>query len=208
MRHILKINGKAFKPLGTALLDGRTVAIARKFRSREAVQLLPASFAVRCEPLICVSRSRTTTNGVEITSNSDIILGSEFFCLPQLLSESVATILCVDDEDACLQARKLLLEAHGYRVLQAKDGAAGLALFETNHIDLVITDHLLPGMRGAELAKRMKQIKPSVPVAVLTGLSEPPQGIEYADCFLVKGDDVREQLRKIADLLRSSSQLN
>jgi CheY-like chemotaxis protein len=116
-----------------------------------------------------------------------------------------ATILCVDDEESGLQLRKLLLESNGYTVLTASDSEAALALFQTNTIDLVITDHLLPKIPGTELARRMKQLKPTVPIALLSGFPEPPDDSQHVNCCIVKGEEPIAVLRKIAELLSSAA---
>ena len=120
------------------------------------------------------------------------------------MREQPATILCVDDEEPALQVRKMVLEAQGYRVLGASCAEAALELFCTNHVDLVITDHLLSTVTGTELARRMKQLKPTVPIALLTGLPEPPEGAQHADCYLAKGGDLESLFHKISELIRSN----
>jgi CheY-like chemotaxis protein len=115
-----------------------------------------------------------------------------------------ATILCIDDEEPGLRVRKLVLEAQGYIVLATTSAEECLQLFRDNDIDLVLSDHLLPTLTGTELAQRMKQIKPAVPIALLTGLPEPPSGMEYADCLIVKGEDINVFLRKVSELLSGS----
>jgi CheY-like chemotaxis protein len=72
------------------------------------------------------------------------------------------------------------LEGQCYRILEATTAEIALELFKLNDIDLVITDHLLSTIRGTELARQLKQLKPSVPLALLTGLPDAPDGIEYA----------------------------
>ena len=64
-------------------------------------------------------------------------------------------ILCIDDEVATLALRSLVLRSAGYEVLSAADGAAALELFRGVQVDLVITDHLLPGLTGTQLAAEM-----------------------------------------------------
>ena len=107
----------------------------------------------------------------------------------------------MDDEQTGLTARRLLLSIAGYTVLTATSGNAALRLFRCNHVDLVITDHLLPDFPGAELASRMKQLKPEVPVVLLTGLVDPPVGFEHADLLLTKGMTPQEFLAEIAKLV-------
>ena len=96
-------------------------------------------------------------------------------------------ILCVDDDHTALTVRRLLLSNAGYRVLEATTAKAALGLFNGNHVDLVITDHLLPDGTGAEMTFKMKRLKPDVPVVLLTGWMERPPGYDHADLFLTKG---------------------
>jgi CheY-like chemotaxis protein len=92
----------------------------------------------------------------------------------------------VDDEPTGLTARRLLLSVAGYTVLTANSGSAALKLFGCNHVDAVITDHLLPDLTGAELTSEMKRLKPEVPVVLLTGMVDLPPGYELADLVLTK----------------------
>ena len=113
-------------------------------------------------------------------------------------------ILCVDDEQTGLTARRLLLSIAGYTVLTATSGTTALRLFNCNHVDLVITDHVLPDFTGAELACHMKQRKPEIPILLLTGLVEPPPGVQYADLLLTKGMMPQEFLNEVAKMLSKS----
>ena len=114
---------------------------------------------------------------------------------------NVSVILCVDDETTGLTARRLLLSIAGYTVLTATSCNNALKLFGCNHVDLVITDHLLPDSTGAELASEMKRRKPEVPILLLTGLVELPPGYEDVDLRLTKGMTPPEFLAEIAKLL-------
>lgn len=114
---------------------------------------------------------------------------------------NVLVILCVDDEQTGLTARRLLLSIAGYTVLTATSGTAALRLFNCNQVDLVITDHLLPDFTGAELAHHMKRRKPEVPIVLLTGLVDPPPGSEQADLLLTKGMMPQEFLAEVAKVL-------
>jgi len=110
-------------------------------------------------------------------------------------------ILCVDDDPTGLTARRLLLSIAGYTVLAAASAEIALRLFGCNHVDLVITDHLLPDLTGAELVSELKGLKPEVPVVLLTGLIDPPPGFEQADLLLTKGMTPPEFVAKIAQVL-------
>lgn len=98
-------------------------------------------------------------------------------------------------------ARRLLLSIAGYTVLTATSGKIALRLFSCNHVDLVLTEHLLPDLNGAQLASEMKRLKPEVPIVVLTGLAEPPSAFEYTDLLLTKCMTPPEFLAAIAKLL-------
>jgi len=114
---------------------------------------------------------------------------------------SKPVILCVDDEPAGLIARRLVLSTAGYAVLTAASGAIALRLLTCNQVDLVVTDHLLPDLSGVDLISSMKQLKPDVPIILLTGLVDPPPGFEKADMLLTKGITPPEFLAEIERLL-------
>ena len=112
-----------------------------------------------------------------------------------------SVILCVDDDAAALRVRALVLSSAGYEVVSASNVNEALGILRTRPVDLVITDHLLPGATGAELAAHIKRHKPNIPVALLSGFSEPPEGAEYADAYLQKGMGVPEFLAAVRNLL-------
>jgi CheY-like chemotaxis protein len=114
------------------------------------------------------------------------------------------TILCIDDEPAALKLRTLLLEQAGYKVIPAANAHTALQLFESQIIDLVISDHLQPDMAGAELTRQMKLERPFVPVMLFSGVTDVPDGASHADLFLSKAEGPVALLGKVADLLRCS----
>ena len=110
-------------------------------------------------------------------------------------------ILCVDDDPTALFVRRLLLSTAGYAVLTASGVEAAQGLFDCNHVDLVITDHLLPDGTGAELVLQMKRVRPEMPAVLLTAWGDMPQGYEHADRLLSKGMTPEDFLREVASLL-------
>jgi CheY-like chemotaxis protein len=82
-------------------------------------------------------------------------------------------ILVVDDESAVRDIATLTLESHGYRVLQAQDGADGVAVYAQNAKDirLVISDHDMPVMNGAAMIRSLERINPEVRVLCASGLA-------------------------------------
>lgn len=115
----------------------------------------------------------------------------------------MALILAVDDESSGLYFRKLILEHAGHTVLSTTAVDEALSLFAKNPIDLVITDHLLGRQTGTEMAQQMKQMKPAVPIILLSGTSSLPEPLLHADAFLSKSEGP-EQLLELSQQLLSS----
>jgi signal transduction histidine kinase len=111
------------------------------------------------------------------------------------LAPDIATILCIDDEATGLLPRKLLLESAGHRVLEARSGPEGIRLFQSEKVDAVILDYWMSGMKGTTVASELKRINPTVPVIVLSGMSDlPGEAAGVVDQWLIKGSLRAEQL--------------
>ena len=80
-------------------------------------------------------------------------------------------ILVVEDEVIAAQTLQTVLTVDGHSVDLAKDGQQGLAMFQADHYDLVITDFRLGSMDGLELAAAVKEYSPSTPVVLITAYS-------------------------------------
>jgi CheY-like chemotaxis protein len=111
-------------------------------------------------------------------------------------------LLCIDDAEVALRVRKLILADAGYRVLTALSGEEGLDLFKGNAVDLVIADHFLSDKTGVEIAAEMKELKPEVPILIVSAAAEAPSGLEFLDGFLSKGEGPDALLDAIARLLK------
>jgi two-component system, OmpR family, response regulator CpxR len=111
------------------------------------------------------------------------------------------TLLCVDDNQTALQVRKLVLESAGYSVLAANNFVTAMELFSSSAVDLVLSDHVLEDGTGTELAAAIRKLKPYVPIAIISGLVDEPEGMEHADLFICKTDSPPQVLEKIAELL-------
>jgi len=96
-------------------------------------------------------------------------------------------ILCVDDNEQALSIRKFLLETRGYRVLVSLVPEEALERFRQGGIDLVLSDLNMPRMDGNELARRMKEIAPEVPILLMSGCVKAFDRATCADYFLPKG---------------------
>ena len=111
-------------------------------------------------------------------------------------------ILCVDDEVVGLRVRKILLERAGYQVLTAADGNSGMELFATQPIDAVVLDYAMPGMHGGDVARRMRQTKPKVPILLLSAyVGLPDEVSSLVDVYMTKGEGAPALLDKLGNLL-------
>jgi CheY-like chemotaxis protein len=115
------------------------------------------------------------------------------------------TILCVDDEDLPLALRRLVLEKQGYKVLTAQSAAEAIEVLDTRHVDLVLTDQLMPGGTGTDLTKRVKKAWPHMPVILISGVNEIPADAKYADLFISKVEGPKAMCRKIAGVFERYS---
>jgi CheY-like chemotaxis protein len=117
------------------------------------------------------------------------------------MSASGITILCIDDDPSAVMIRRLVLVSAGYEVVTATDGNEALRLFNERNVDLVISDHFLRGTTGGEIAAKMKAIKPGIPIVIISGFPERPDGTEHADVFIEKGGPPPAMLAVVAELL-------
>jgi two-component system alkaline phosphatase synthesis response regulator PhoP len=117
----------------------------------------------------------------------------------------VAKILVVDDEPSIVRLVKSYLEAEGYQVLTASDGATGLKSALANKPDLVVLDIMLPGMDGLEVLSRLRE-ESSVYVILLTAKTEEMDkvvGLSVgADDYVSKPFSPRELTARVKAALR------
>lgn len=111
-------------------------------------------------------------------------------------------ILCVDDEPNSLILRKLVLEKAGYSVLTAGSVAQAMDIFSSQAVDLVLSDQLMPGETGTELARRIKVRSPHIPVLLISGVNETPLDADAADLFMSKVEGPVAMCEKISSLLQ------
>jgi len=87
-----------------------------------------------------------------------------------------ATVLLIDDNAVQAATRQTILKRAGYFVIAVLSPERALEQFRNNEypakIDLVITDHLMPGMNGAEFVTKVREFAPDVPVLVISGMEE------------------------------------
>jgi class 3 adenylate cyclase/CheY-like chemotaxis protein len=117
------------------------------------------------------------------------------------------TALAVDDEPANLRLLDAILTPRGYRVLTAPSGAEALALLETEDVDLVLLDIVMPGMDGHEVCRRIRSAPETefLPVVMITasGSEQRLAALQSgADDFVTKPFDKSELLARVASLAR------
>jgi PAS domain S-box-containing protein len=80
-------------------------------------------------------------------------------------------VLLVDDEDVVRKSTAAMLAELGYQVTEADSAEAALPLLGDG-IDLLVTDHLMPGMSGADLVRQAQALRPGLPALIITGYAE------------------------------------
>ncbi|RPH39281.1 MAG: response regulator, partial [Desulfobulbaceae bacterium] len=113
-------------------------------------------------------------------------------------------ILFIDDEEMLVEMGQNLLERLGYRVTVRTSSLDALTTFQNqpDQFDLVITDQTMPGITGSDLARRMLQIRPDLPIILCTGFSNLISE-EKARSLGIKGFALKPLAKKdIAALIR------
>ncbi len=121
------------------------------------------------------------------------------------------TVLLAEDESEVRALAREFLTSAGYRVLSAEDGLRAMQIAEhDNSIDILVTDVVMPRMRGPELARRMKRLKPELKVVYVSGYLEPNEidGDLLSEAFFLNKpfsremlvDQIEEALRKTASV--------
>jgi PAS domain S-box-containing protein len=92
----------------------------------------------------------------------------------QRVEPGTETILLVEDEANLRYLARQFLEKQGYKVIEAADGAVAMqiAVAHEGVIHLLLTDVIMPGMNGRELAQRISEIRPNVKVLYMSGYTE------------------------------------
>ena len=116
------------------------------------------------------------------------------------------TVLLAEDEQAVRDFARQSLEAKGYKVITAKNGEEALHIFERGdpRVEILVSDVVMPDMGGRELASRLRQSRPDLPVLYVSGYAEQSgeqqlrgSGVD----FLSKPFSPSELARKIRRLL-------
>jgi CheY-like chemotaxis protein len=110
-------------------------------------------------------------------------------------------ILVVDDEPFVCESIKMLLAHDGHEVETASGGEEALSKYEPSRFDVVFTDFAMPGMKGDQLAAKIKSQTPVRPVVLLTAFPPPtvPPAIDLVVTKPFMLQTLREALRKVLD---------
>jgi CheY-like chemotaxis protein len=118
---------------------------------------------------------------------------------------SAFRILLIDDNRQGLAARKAILEEIGYNICTASSPEDGLAEFASSRFDLVITDYKMPKMNGTEVIARIREVKPELPIILISGMVDPlglNEANTGADVVIAKNSvEVSHLVRSVKRLL-------
>jgi signal transduction histidine kinase len=119
-----------------------------------------------------------------------------------VLGARSGTVLLVDDEDLVRASTADMLTDLGYRVVEAQTAEDALRkIDEELHIDILVTDHLMPGMTGADLARAINAKRPDLPVLLISGYAD-VEGIGLEFTRLTKPFRQGELATTLAELTR------
>jgi DNA-binding response OmpR family regulator len=121
-------------------------------------------------------------------------------------------ILVVEDDKNLRKLMTAILKQNGYNVLNAEDGVIALDIINTSHVDLVVSDIMMPNMDGYALTDELRQLNNNLPVLMVTAketLEDKKKGFSAGtDDYMVKPIDMDEMVLRVAALLRRSRIIN
>ncbi|MBQ6606250.1 MAG: response regulator transcription factor [Firmicutes bacterium] len=121
-------------------------------------------------------------------------------------------IMVVEDDIQLQQLFCRVLSRNGYTALPADDGEEALALLEHEHVDLIISDIMMPRMNGYELVTALREADISIPVLMITardGFDDMRRGfLSGSDDYMVKPINVNEMVLRVQALLRRAQMVS
>jgi len=113
-----------------------------------------------------------------------------------------ARILLVDDDNGVREVTAALLRELGYEVCEAGSGGAALDLLQHDpDIDLMLIDYAMPGMSGADVARRVQRTRPSLPMLFITGFADRTALAGVADQHIIgkpyRRDELAQKVRGV-----------
>lgn len=117
-------------------------------------------------------------------------------------------ILTIEDDAAIRRGIADALAFAGYEVIQAANGTEGCTTATTREYDLLLLDMVLPGMTGLEILRRIRNVRPTLPVIILSARGEERDRVNGlklgADDYVVKPFSIDELLARVEAVLRRS----
>ena len=121
-------------------------------------------------------------------------------------------ILVVEDNNNLRKLMITYLKRNNYEVLEAEDGKVALDIIDKNHVDLIISDIMMPNIDGYELTKELRQANFLVPILIVTAkdtIDDKRQGFLLGvDDYMVKPIDMDEMILRVGVLLRRANIVN
>jgi CheY-like chemotaxis protein len=128
---------------------------------------------------------------------------------PEAAAPGSGTVLLVEDEAGVRHLARDVLSRYGYRVLEAANGSEALRLAAAHDgpIDLLLTDVVMPGMSGAELAAQFRTVRPAARVLYASGYADDAvirHGVTDGVPFLQKPFEPDDLVRRVRELIERS----
>ncbi|WP_312169484.1 PAS domain-containing protein [Stutzerimonas kunmingensis] len=115
------------------------------------------------------------------------------------------SVLAVDDDELVLFGTAGMLEAAGHHVLTARSAVQALELLQVAQIDMLITDHAMPLMSGAQLAAEVRASRPELPILLVSGYAELPSATPALPLQRLAKPFTQDQLLDSIEQLRGTS---
>jgi len=151
------------------------------------------------------TEGKGTTFTISIPIRRQSPSGEEQLKTPEQVSSP--KILVIDDEEGVRDVLGRVLQDEGHRVTLAENARKGLEEFNQAHFDLVLTDLAMPEMSGLELARRIKEVDPKMPVGLITRwgvvTSKEKMKERGVDFIVSKPFDYNKVLREVNAVLQS-----
>ena len=131
--------------------------------------------------------------------------------MPEIIKNDVSAmqalrILMVDDDALIAMSSVDMLEDLGHEVIEANSGKQALQILEDDRgFDLLVTDFSMPGMNGAELSRKARELVPNLPILIATGYADLPEGTELKINRLSKPYTQDQLAIEIARVIKAGS---
>ena len=150
--------------------------------------------------LCCLDRSSTQPSYLSFKFPVD-----ETPVVTKISASSKVRLLAIDDQTVILDLITAMCQSLDYEVVTARSGAEGLALAEQHDFDIILADLAMPGASGLDVARRLKEIAPGVPVVLVTGweVSIQPEQLKAVGIINVLHKPFR--IEQLTEIVRSAT---